>query len=196
MAAWPGSADGSSTVRRSRDRIVRGPPGARGAPAAQHLRHARPRRFRARALPRTGRRPAHEAGARPRHRELAILLVAARTAAEYEWVQHVGISRALGIDEAQISAVEHGNLDADCFDPATRVLLRFTAEVLERPRPDDETFSALAERFPARQIVELLLVVGNYHMLARIMTALDIELDEAVGSTVIDEAQRHLRREP
>jgi 4-carboxymuconolactone decarboxylase len=129
----------------------------------------------------------------PKRRELAILLVAARTGAQYEWVQHVGISRALGIDDEQISAVERDELEAACFDPDARVLLRFTAQVLERPRADEETFAALKSRFPPRQIIELLLVIGSYHMLARLMTTLDIDIDPAIGSTVIDEAHRRLK---
>jgi alkylhydroperoxidase family enzyme len=129
----------------------------------------------------------------PKLRELAILLVAAQTGAEYEWVQHVGISRAIGIDDEQIAAVQCGDLEAICLNPNARVLLRFTHEVLQRPRAADDTFTALCERFPPRQIVELLLVIGSYHMLARIMTTLDIDLDAAVGSAVIDEAHRHLQ---
>ncbi len=40
--------------------------------------------------------------------------------------------------------------------------------------------------------VERLLVIGNYHMLARLMTTLDIDLDPASGSSVIDQAHhRH-----
>jgi alkylhydroperoxidase family enzyme len=128
----------------------------------------------------------------PKLRELAILLVAARTGAEYEWVQHVGISRALGISDEQISAVQHGDFQAECLDPAARVLLHFTSEVLEQPRVDDTTFAAISDRLPPRQIVELLLVVGSYHMLARMMTTLDIDIDPAVGSAVLDEAQRRL----
>lgn len=128
----------------------------------------------------------------PKLRELAILLVATRTGAEYEWVQHVGISRALGIAEEQISAVQRGDLQAACLDADAQVALRFTEQVLDRPRADDETFTALTDRFPPRQIVELLLVIGSYHMLARVMTTLDIDLDPAVGSAVIDEAQRRL----
>lgn len=128
----------------------------------------------------------------PKLRELAILLVAARTGAEYEWIQHVGISKALGIDDEQISAVENGYLEAGCLDPDAQVLLRFASEVLDGPRAEPETFAALSDRFPPRQIVELLLVIGNYHMLARIMTALDIDLDPALGSEVIDQAR--LRR--
>jgi 4-carboxymuconolactone decarboxylase len=129
----------------------------------------------------------------PKLRELAILLVATHTGADYEWIQHVGISRAIGIDDKQIAAVRRGELEAACLTSEARVLLRFTDEVLQRPRADEDTFAAMRERFPPRQIVELLLVIGNYQMLARIMTTLDIDLDPAVGSTVIDEASRHLK---
>jgi 4-carboxymuconolactone decarboxylase len=129
----------------------------------------------------------------PRLRELAILLVAARTGAEYEWIQHVGISQALGIDSEQISAVQRDDLQADCFDSDARVLLRFTSQVLERPRADDETFTTLTERFPPRQIVELLLVIGSYHMLARLMTTLDLELDLAAAGAVTEEAHQHFK---
>lgn len=128
----------------------------------------------------------------PKLRELTILLVAKHTDAEYEWIQHAGIARALGIPDEQIVAVESGNLRAACLDSQAQILLRFTHEVLRQPRPDDETFTALQQLLPPRQIVELLLVIGTYQMLAHVMTTLDIDTDQAVGSTVIDEAQRLL----
>lgn len=128
----------------------------------------------------------------PKLRELAILLVATRTGAEYEWVQHVGISRTLGIHDEQISAIQRDDLQATCLDPDARAILRFVSEVLELPRVTDATFAALSDRFPPRQIVELLLVIGSYHMLARLMITLDIDIDQAVGSAVLDEARRRL----
>lgn len=128
----------------------------------------------------------------PKLRELAILLVATRTGAEYEWVQHVGIARTLGIQDEQISAVESGDLQAACFDLEAQAVLRFASEALELPRVSDATFAALSDHFPPRQIVELLLVIGSYHMLARLMTTLDIDIDPAVGSAVLDEAKRRL----
>jgi 4-carboxymuconolactone decarboxylase len=129
----------------------------------------------------------------PKLRELAILLVAAHSGAEYEWIQHVGISRTIGIDDEQIAAVQRGDLKATCLNPDARILLRFTHQVLQQPRADNDTFTALREHFPPRQIIELLLVIGNYHMLARIMTTLDIDLDPAAGSAIIDEAHRRLQ---
>ncbi len=129
----------------------------------------------------------------PELRELAILLVAARTGAEYEWVQHVGIAEAIGVDDERISAIERGELDAPCFDADARALLRFGSEVLDGPRPGEETFTALSERFPAREIVELLLVIGSYQMLARAMTALGIDIDEAVGGAVLERGRSRTR---
>ena len=46
----------------------------------------------------------------PRLRELAILQVAASTEARYEWVQHVEIGREVGLTDAQIAAVELGDV--------------------------------------------------------------------------------------
>jgi 4-carboxymuconolactone decarboxylase len=130
----------------------------------------------------------------PQLRELAILLVAARTGAEYEWVQHAGIAKAVGVGDEQISAVKSGDLEAACLGHDARVLLRFSSEVLERPRAGEETFAALSERFPPRQIVELLLVIGSYQMLARAMTTLDIDLDPPVGGSLL-ERDEHPRRD-
>jgi len=124
----------------------------------------------------------------PNLRELAILLVAAHARAEYEWIQHVGISKALGINDEQITAVQRGDLQSTCFDADAQVLLRFTSEVLQQPRAGDEAFTALTNRFPPRQVVELLLIIGTYNMLARVMTTLDVDLDPAAGTAVIDEA--------
>src|SRR4051812_14305943 len=126
-------------------------------------------------------------------RELAILLTAARTGAEYEWVQHEGISRAIGIPEAQIEAVRNGHLDDESLGSADAgALLRFVSEILDGPRASDETFAALTARFPHRQVVEVLLVVGAYHALAKLMTTLDLDLDEPVGSEILEEARERL----
>jgi len=129
----------------------------------------------------------------PKLRELVILLVAKHTGAEYEWIQHAAIARALGIPDEQITAIENGELQDPSLHPDAQTLLRFTHQVLQEPRPDDDTFTALQQILPPRQILELLLVIGTYQMLAHIMTTLDIDLDQAAGSAVVEEAQRLLQ---
>jgi alkylhydroperoxidase family enzyme len=122
----------------------------------------------------------------PKLRELAILQVARAAEAEYEWIQHVTIAQAVGVPDDQIDAVKRGELDA--FADPERAVLDLAAAVVAGPRVPDELFERLRAHFDERQIVELLLTVGDYLMLARLMTVLEIDLDEAVGSAVIDTA--------
>jgi len=126
----------------------------------------------------------------PALRELAILRVAQVADAEYEWVQHVPIARQLGVSDAQIDALEREELDADAFSDAERAVLAFTAAVVRGPRVEDTLFGELTRHLPAREIVELLLTIGDYLMLARVMTVLELEVDEAAGGAVVDSVTR------
>jgi 4-carboxymuconolactone decarboxylase len=115
----------------------------------------------------------------PLLRELAILQVARVTPhAEYEWVQHVPIAKAVGATDEQVAALERGDLDADCFTDDQRLALRFTGEVVQEVRASDETFEELAQRLSPREVIELLMVIGQYMMIARVAATADIELDE------------------
>jgi len=119
----------------------------------------------------------------PTLRELAILQVARQAGAEYEWVQHVAIGRAVGLSEEQIAAVHRGEIDApEALSELDRAVLAFTAEVVEGPRVSDPTFAAVRAHLSPREIVELLLTIGEYLMLARVMTTLELEIDEPAGA--------------
>src|SRR3954465_9724586 len=53
----------------------------------------------------------------PVPRELAILQVARVFEAEYEWIQHVAIGRAVGVTDAQIQGLERGDPDGASSHP-------------------------------------------------------------------------------
>jgi alkylhydroperoxidase family enzyme len=123
----------------------------------------------------------------PALRELAILQVAKQSDAEYEWVQHVAIGQHAGLTPEQITAVETGAIaDHPSLDTTQRAVLTFTREVVNGPHVNTTTFQAVNERLNPREIVELLLTIGNYLMLAKIMTTLEIEIDEPIGNTVVE----------
>jgi 4-carboxymuconolactone decarboxylase len=112
-------------------------------------------------------------------RELAILRVARLTPhADYEWVQHAPIARAVGATDEQLGALERDDIDADCFDAAQRATLRFTTEVVRDARASDATFEAITELLSARELIELMMVIGQYMMLARVMATTELDLDE------------------
>jgi alkylhydroperoxidase family enzyme len=126
-------------------------------------------------------------------RELAILQVAQQSPAKYEWIQHVPIGKAVGVSDEQVAALERGAIDADCFDDEERAVLVCASELVGDVRPSDATFAALQKHFSEREIVELILAVGYYMMLARLMETTGIDLEEAAGGKVFEQAQRNAR---
>lgn len=120
------------------------------------------------------------AGFDPRLRELAILRVATLTpGAEYEWGQHVAIAREVGVSEAQIAALELGELDP--FDDIDRLILHFTDQVVRDAAPDDPTLAAFLARFSAAELVHLILVIGQYMMVGRVMATTGLLSEDAIG---------------
>src|SRR5919197_2684779 len=94
----------------------------------------------------------------PLLRELSILRVARLTPhAEYEWVQHVPIAKAVGASDEQVAALERDEPESECFTPDQRIVLRFTSEVVRDARASDTTVAALRERLSPREVVELLM---------------------------------------
>jgi alkylhydroperoxidase family enzyme len=124
----------------------------------------------------------------PLVRELAILRTAQVIGAEYEWVQHVPIARAVGMTDAQLLALELEDDGSAAFDERQSAVLRFTAAAIRQPRPADELLEEVRARLADREIVELLLVVGSYTMLGRLMTVLELDLDGPLGTDVVDSA--------
>ena len=66
-------------------------------------------------------------------------------------------------------------------DPAEQALLAFVLAVVEAPRVADDVFERDRRQLSARQIVEVLQLVGFYWALGRICTVLDLELDHPSG---------------
>jgi alkylhydroperoxidase family enzyme len=126
----------------------------------------------------------------PLLRELAILRVARLTPhAEYEWVQHVPIAKAVGASEAQVAALESDDIEGDWFSDIQGLVLRFTSEVVRDARPADDTLERLKGSLSPREIVELLMVIGQYMMVARVMATTDMEIDEPAGPGALGRAR-------
>jgi len=124
---------------------------------------------------------AHQALA-PRLRELIILRVATLSAARYEWVQHVPIAEAVGVTAAEIAALERDDVEADCFDELTRALLRFTTEVVRDVRASDAALANLVARLSLREVIEVVVTIGYYMMVARLLETAGVDIDGPAGA--------------
>jgi alkylhydroperoxidase family enzyme len=126
----------------------------------------------------------------PRLRELAILRVAKLADARYEWVQHVPVAMDAGVTKEQIEALEsNAPTTSECFTDIDSAVLEFTTATVASPHVGDATFARLRSHLSEREIVELLLAIGSYLMLARVMTVLELELDPAMGAAVVQSAE-------
>jgi 4-carboxymuconolactone decarboxylase len=99
--------------------------------------------------------------------------------ADYEWGQHVAIARQTGVREDEIAALERGDLDA--FDADERLVLDFTDQVVRDATPDDRTLAAFLARFSAAELIHLILVIGQYMMIGRVMATTGLAPEDAIG---------------
>jgi alkylhydroperoxidase family enzyme len=115
-----------------------------------------------------------------RDRELLILRTAHLCHAEYEWGQHRLIGLSSGISEAEIDDVRLGS-GADGWEPFDAALLTAADELHETARISDVTWDILAARYDDRQLIEVPMVVGHYHMVAFTLNSLGVELEPGVA---------------
>ncbi len=116
----------------------------------------------------------------PLLRELAILQVAHLSASEYEWTQHVPIAEAFGVSAAQIEEIAAGKAEPADLGADGCAVLSFTREVILDGAAGESAVADLIARLGERQLVELLLVIGNYMGLARLISSVGLEPQEPV----------------
>jgi alkylhydroperoxidase family enzyme len=116
----------------------------------------------------------------PLLREFAILQVAHLSESEYEWVQHVPIAESFGASRQAIAAIEAGGDEGESLADEHRAILSFTREVVVDGAAGEEALEAMRSRLGERQLVELLLVIGNYLGLARLIATVGLEPHEPV----------------
>lgn len=122
----------------------------------------------------------------PRLRELAILQVAHDESCDYERVQHEAIARRLGVDEGTIRSLADG-APRGALPPPTVAALCVAREVLRDGAASPTAIGDLIARVGERQAVELVLVVGQYIALARLLKTFAVPVDAPVVSTAPDE---------
>jgi len=121
----------------------------------------------------------------PLSRELVVMQAMALQHGEYEWVQHVPIAHEVGITTEQLAAIEAGQADATCFDARQRTLLRVTTEAVQHVGVSEEAMRQARQHFDPREIVEILLTMGFYSMMARLTESTRVELDVGGGPEVV-----------
>jgi alkylhydroperoxidase family enzyme len=115
-----------------------------------------------------------------RLRELAILRTAKVSHSVYEWTQHVPIAKATGVTDEQVAAIETWE-SAKCFSDLDRLVLKFTDEVARNVKGSRQTLDALKKHMGPAEIVELVMSIGFWGMVARVLETTEVDLEEFAG---------------
>jgi 4-carboxymuconolactone decarboxylase len=110
----------------------------------------------------------------PRDRELLILRTALHCHAEYEWGQHVGIALQAGLNQEEIERL-HSAESTEGWSNSDGALIAAADELHANSVISDATWRALAASYDYKQLIEVCMVVGQYHMVAFTLNSLGIE---------------------
>jgi 4-carboxymuconolactone decarboxylase len=113
--------------------------------------------------------------------ELLILRTGWNCRSEYEWGQHVRWARAAGVTDEELSALCR-EVDAHAWSPAEAALLSAADELHTDATVSDSTWEALAADYDEAELIEIILLVGQYHGVSFLLNALRIERDVDLGA--------------
>ncbi|MEU5881726.1 carboxymuconolactone decarboxylase family protein [Spirillospora sp. NPDC047279] len=112
-----------------------------------------------------------------RDRELAILRTAHHRSCAYEWHHHHRIGLEAGLTEAEIAALRL-DLDGHGWSPEDRMVLAAADELHAEGTVTGATWAELAGRYDERELIELVILIGHYHMVAFALNALNVQPEE------------------
>lgn len=112
----------------------------------------------------------------PKLREVTILVVAFLSNCEYELHQHRPLALAAGLDEADIVAIREGAYAG--LDARLAAVAELVAATVRDLSPSDSVLAEARRHVTDRELVNIVLTVGCYMSLARLIAVTGLELDD------------------
>jgi alkylhydroperoxidase family enzyme len=115
----------------------------------------------------------------PRLRELAILQVGYLTRSPYEYSHHVEIGRDFGVSDQDIRAIADETAGRPTqLEPIAKAVLRAAREMTTDLTISEQTFAALRRELDHERLTDLVLTIGFYNGVVRILATLQIDVED------------------
>lgn len=111
----------------------------------------------------------------PRLLELAVLTVAARWQAEYEWAAHAKLAAAAGLSEEVVDALAERK-DPPLADEDQRTVYTVARQVVDTGHIEPAAWDAAHKLLGNRGLVELVFLCGYYSLVSFGLNAFDVPL--------------------
>jgi alkylhydroperoxidase family enzyme len=120
----------------------------------------------------------HKSRLDPRLRELAILQVGWLTRAPYEWSHHIKIGREFGVSTEDIRAlIDESEGKSTKLEPLAKLVLKGAREMTEDGVMSKATFDALSRDLDKERMVDLVVTIGFYNAVVRVLASLEIDVE-------------------
>lgn len=114
-----------------------------------------------------------------RDKELLILRTAWLSRGNFVWGRHTLTGKKAGMTDEEISRVTQGP-EAKGWSAFEAVLLRAADELHTSRFVTDATWHSLAQRYTENQLVEVVLIVGNYTLLTMFQNSMGMQLEAGI----------------
>jgi alkylhydroperoxidase family enzyme len=115
----------------------------------------------------------------PRLREIVILRTGWNCKSDYEFGQHRVIGLRSGMTEKEVDAT---TLDPDAagWGDEERLLIAATDELHADNKISDATWKQLEAKYTKAQLIELVFLVGQYHLVSMALNSLEVQRDDGI----------------
>ena len=137
------------------------------------------------AAQRLGEAVRFESALSPQLRELAILMVAAKWKAQYEWWAHEKIARREGLDERIIESLK-AETPPDFSNPTEAVVYNFARQLLDEHRVSDYLYDEAVELLGEAGVVELVILLGYYTLVSMTLNVFEVPVPVGEDAPFID----------
>src|SRR5580704_6849815 len=118
-----------------------------------------------------------DAGFDPKIREVAILTVAREMDSRFEWAAHEPEALKVGVPAAVIDVIKYRK-STDGLSELDAAVIEFGRQALRDHKVTPEAFARLKALFTPNQLVDLVLLMGNYAGTAILLAAFDMQVAE------------------
>lgn len=123
-----------------------------------------------------------------REREQLILRTAWNCRSRYEWGQHVEIAFKVGVTDEEIIALTR---DTETMtDKHMQTLMLACDELCEQNQISDATWAVLAKKYNEKYLIEIMLLVGHYRMIAGFLNSSGLQLEPTIEAVLQQFHQR------
>ena len=114
-----------------------------------------------------------------RDREILILRIGWLCGSEYEFGQHTVIGKRVGLTDEDISRITKGP-DAKGWSPFDATLIKAVDELHADAFITDNTWNALTQNYDEKQMLDLIMTVGQYNLVSMFLNSTGVQLDKGI----------------